>query len=248
MKVSKIDQKYLDFVKYHPGTTSSTIAEAWGLGKITPASRLSTMFAAGLLTRERVVLPRGMEYRYSVVEEKEREPDVPEKPGPEAPPESLVEKIKTEMAKLEPKPDVALSLLVNRFVSSLADEVVSRLKPLLIEKLTVSVGDMTEEITRAIPRKEKARLRRVLICGCLDKQGQLLKKEYEGMLDIDWVTVECAADVWKNKARNAFAVLVMADFVSHKHIDMLKETGAVPEIQKGGYTKLRDRLLELSVN
>ena len=152
------------------------------------------------------------------------------------------------MAKIKQEPDAALLSLVNKFVTSLTDEIVSRLRPSLIEKLTQEIGGMTEEITRAIPRKEKVRLRRVLICGCLDKQGQMLKQEYEGMLDIDWVTVECSADVWKNKARNAFAVLVMADFVSHKHIEMIKEAGAIPEIQKGGYTKLRDRLLELSIN
>lgn len=241
MKVSKVDQKYVDYIKSHPGTTSSAIAEAWGKPKVTVSAHLSTMHNAGLLIREKAPLDgnRGMVYRYFVATLKEEK---------EAPPESLVERVRTAMAEIKQEPDAALMSLVNKFVSSLTDEIVSRLRPSLIEKLTQEIGGMTEEITRAIPRKEKARLHRVLVCGCLDRQGQLLKKEHEGLLDIDWVTVECAADVWKNKARSAFAVLVMADFVSHKHIEMIKETGAVPEIQKGGYTKLRDRLLELSIN
>lgn len=262
--ITKIEQKYLDYITAHPGVSAIEIVDAWKAEGSTVSARLSTMYGRGFFNREKTVIGRGITYRYWVREKGEvRTAAVPVFPEKSLPvrvkpkiemPKARPAEAKAVPAELEKKITEAtqkpsgLDLLVNVFVDALACTIADRLKPLVIEKLTASVKNMTEEITREIPRSDKIKLKRVLVCGCLDRQGQMLKQEYTGMLDIDWVTVESSSDVWKGKARNANAVIVMTDFVSHKHIDMIKETGAIPEIHKGGYAKLRDRLIELSIN
>ena len=254
--MTKTEQRYVDYITAHPGVTAVEIVEAWNADKSTVSARLSTMYAGGFFSREKINLARGMTYKYWVSDKRTELRAAKVKVFPEKvtgdtlfrPPEAKAVPVELEKKITEAVKPSGLDRLVDVFVDALACTIADRLKPLVIEKLTASVKNMTEEITREIPKTAKVKLKRILICGCLDRQGQMLKQEYDGMLDIDWVTVESSADVWKGKSRNANAVIVMTDFVSHKHIEMIKDTGATPEIHKGGYSKLRDRLIELSIN
>jgi len=248
--MTKTEKKYIDFMHAHPGATTQDIVDVWKLDKSTVSARLSTMYAAGFFRREQVrgSGTRGTAYMYWVKDKEEQPaPRVPLHRTPESM-EKYPDKAVVVVPEKEAKPVRGLDLLVDVFVDALAGTIADRLKPLIISKLTESVADMTKEITRAIPKEVKIKLHKVLVCGCLDKQGQMLKQEFKGMLDLDYVTVGDAPDVWKNKARSAEAVFVMADFVSHQHTESIKATGVTPVIHRGGFTILKDRLLALSIN
>ena len=263
--MTKTELLYTDFIRAHPGATPQEIIDAWKLDKSTVSARLSTMFANGFFTREKLIIGHCATYKYWLADKmpqgknKQLEPKVkisPEKIPLHRTPESMAKYPDKGVLSVPPAaipaaaevPNRGLDRLVDVFVDALACTIADRLKPLVIEKLTASVKNMTEEITREIPKGDKIRLKKVLVCGCLDKQGQMLKQEFKDMLDLDYVTVESAADVWKGKAKAAAVVYVMADFVSHQHIETIKAVGVIPVIYKGGFTNLKDRLLALSIN
>ena len=252
--MTKTELLYTDFIRAHPGATPQEIIDAWKLDKSTVSARLSTMFANGFFTREKLIVGHSATYKYWLADKmpqgkerqrKAKEPTTKKEIAAQVTVPKAVAR-QTDIATVVP--NRGLDRLVDVFVDALACTIADRLKPLVIEKLTASVKNMTEEITREIPKGDKIRLKKVLVCGCLDKQGQMLKQEFKDMLDLDYVTVESAADVWKGKAKAAAVVYVMADFVSHQHIETIKAVGVIPVIYKGGFTNLKDRLLALSIN
>jgi hypothetical protein len=142
-----------------------------------------------------------------------------------------------------------LDELVNSFVESLASQITARLRPMLVERLKDSVAAMTEEIV-AKPiefPKPKPYLPSVLIGGLKGDQVEMFTREFEGVADLRFVGADEGTSVWKSRAAHAKHTVLMVDFLSHKHVEQLKAMGVCPIEIRGGMTKLRDKLMELSV-
>lgn len=207
-----------------------------------PSYRAKQLIKAGLITRKR----DGQLVRYYV--KLNMPPALPSFTQPINPVNTIH---KPELgAQYELKKEVVvkkseLDKLVDSFVGALATQVIERLRPMLIERLKDSVVAMTEEIVHTAPVKTK--LPSILIGGLHPDQTKMIEKEFEGVADLRFVSADESNSVWKSRAANAQHTLLMVDFLSHKHIETVKATGVMPIILRGGLTKMRDKLMELSV-
>ena len=243
---TEVEKKYLKYLEEHPGATSVEIVKAWNMKPETVASRLSVMCAAGLIRRsinlegkgfkywlgnKIVLLPTKNEEKVVIAQTMARE-SKPKDPASGAP--------------VAPAPVVSLGDLVDKFVLTLSEEIVRRVRPMVVEKLSASVNAMTKEIVRTVP-EQKVQLKRVLVCGVLEKQGRMLEEEFRGVCDVQFVTVDDNISLWKSKAAKAHATFVMGDFVSHKHTEALAAAGVTAVVHHGGFTVLKDKIMEVCI-
>jgi AmiR/NasT family two-component response regulator len=75
----------------------------------------------------------------------------------------------------------------------------------------------------------------------------MIEKEFEGVADLRFANSDEHESLWKSRAAKANHTVMMVDFLSHKHVEAVKSTGVKAIVVRGGLTKLRDKLMELSV-
>jgi len=226
------------------GATKKQIAKKLGTAIETPTYRAEQLIKAGLVMKGK----HGLEVVY-IVKPKVAKVDVPlpvkseeTKPLPTnpVPPPTY----------FEPKKQTDLDETINIFVTAIANKVIERMRPTLVEMLRNSVGKMAEEIVVSKPiefPKPKPNLPSILIGGLKGDQVEMFTREFEGVADLRFVGADENTSVWKSRAAHAKHTVLMVDFLSHKHVEQLKAMGVCPIEIRGGMTKLRDKLMELSV-
>lgn len=237
------------------GATKKQIAKRLGVAIETPTYRAEQLIEAGLVLR-------GKQGREVVYIAKPKVPKIPAladpnllKPVAKAPLDETenARVLEREYRKeIGMKPELGapygLDKLADEFVSALAVSITDRLRPMIIEKLSASVAAMTQEVVSNITLpKEKPKLPSIFVGGLHSDQVHMIKKEFEGVADLRFAVADDDAGLWKSRAMNANHTVMMADFLSHKHFEQVKSTGVVPITIRGGLTKLRDKLMELSV-
>jgi len=248
---TEVEKKYLKYLEEHPGATSAEIVKAWKMKPETVASRLSVMWTAGFISRTENLQGKG--YRYWSRDKGPAEAAALSltKENIAATEEKLTSLLKpdpstTFLGGLVATRDESLSDLVDQFVLTLSEEIVRRVRPMVVEKLSASVASMTREIVQTIP-SPKPQLKRILICGLQDGYGKMVQKEFEGVAEIRYLSPEASFDRLKSNSTQVEHVVVAADFVGHKHTEAIQSTGVKPILVRGGLTKIKDKLMELSV-
>jgi len=243
------------------GATKKQVAKRLGAALEAPTYRAEQLIKAGLVMKSK----HGKEVVY-IVKPKVAKVDVPLPVKPVADIELLKQNAETlereyrREVGMEPElgalyathKQTDLDETINIFVTAIANKVIERMRPTLVEMLRDSVGKMAEEIVVSKPvefpkPKPKPKLPSILIGGLHPDQTHMILKEFEGVADLRFVGADESNSVWKSRAANAQHTVLMVDFLSHKHIESVKATGVTPIILRGGLTKLRDELMELSV-
>ena len=246
-KLSPTEQKILDFITSSPACTTKDVAAHFGKTDAWAGPFISVMFnTKKVLTRTQNL--EGVGYRWyaagatpkvgSIPKDMERKID--EATGI-TPKKYASDQIGSPAPKI-----IELKSLVDQFVDTLAGEIATRLRPAIIERLSSEVKSMSKDIVHtAIPPSKE--LKRILVCGVLSKQGSEMQREFEGVADIRFVTVDDNASLWKSRAAHADSVVLWTNFISHKHQESLTGVGIKPILVTGGITAVKDKLMELSV-
>lgn len=234
LKLSPTEQKIFEFIEKIPACTTSDIAKHFGKTEAWAGPVISIMYnQKKVLSRTHNLEGRGYRWYVAGQAPKFENPMTQEK----------------HVLLVEPPrhaPVFEIESLVDKFVDTLAEEIVSRLRPAIVEKLTDEVQSMSKDIVNkaVLPTKD---LKRVLVCGVLSKQGSEMQREFDGVGDVRFVTVDDNAGLWKSRATHADHVILWTNFVSHKHQEVLTGAGVKPIFVTGGLTAVKDKIMELCV-
>lgn len=257
-KLSPTERKILDFIAGSPACTTKDVAVHFKKSEAWAGPFISVLFnTKKVLDRTLNLENRGYRWYAAGMKPKFEKPASPEgAPSPfelrtipkPNPPVAFKQSILDE-AVVRQEERTKLGDLVNQFVDALADEVVSRLRPAIVERLSNEVKSMSKDIaTKAVHNHAETKdLKRILVCGVLSKQGTEMQREFDGVADIRFVTVDDNASLWKSRATHADSVVLWTNFVSHKHQEALTGVGIKPILVTGGITAVKDKLMELSV-
>lgn len=139
--------------------------------------------------------------------------------------------------------------------SIVATEIVSRIQSELVARIEAMESDLMARLvetgalvaTACCSKEDKERLPRVLVVCLRGQQGPELRKEFEGLLRLQWVeagTSETAIHALRNFSGN---VVCMAKFIGHSTESIFKNHPMARTIH-GGMTELRETLLEIAAN
>jgi hypothetical protein len=181
--------------------------------------------------------------------------DEPQKSAePKPHPSPTVEMImKAEPAVIPTKPKMSLDdaieslamALVGRISEVVEAKVSTLIETIVSERIADSISKLTATLTKPDPLPApKATLPKVLICGLLNDQQQMITKEFGDCLDVRFVGSNDNPSVWKSRATHVDRIFVMASFVSHTHTYALESCGVKDNIQlvSNGMSTLRDAL------
>jgi hypothetical protein len=115
-------------------------------------------------------------------------------------------------------------------------------------RLTPKVELPQEPVVVSAPvAAEKPKLAKVVICGLTNAQGSIIEKEFSECFDV--YTLEASESVHRlrNAAASAKYTILMANFISHRHQEVLCSANIRPITVHGGISTLRNKLTELYV-
>jgi hypothetical protein len=257
MKISEDDVMKVIELAGTKGISKQDLAKK--LGGVDPAYRAEQLIKYGWITKQR----DGQTMRY-FVKPKSKVVELPQVSPPALMNTNLFKPVSQEtdnkiqdalnLPRREGKSTpymthpTGLDDLVNELVTAIANKVVERVRPVVIERLRESVAAMTAEVVEKVaPQKEKPKLPSIFIGGLHPDQVHMIEKEFEGVADLRFANSDEHESLWKSRAAKANHTVMMVDFLSHKHVEAVKSTGVKAIVVRGGLTKLRDKLMELSV-
>jgi len=95
---------------------------------------------------------------------------------------------------------------------------------------------------------DKPKLKKILVVGLINSQIREIEKEFQDTLDIRFWRTDEHTNMLKSKAGQADYTILVADFVSHSHQEILNTLGVKFIRHSGGMTKLKDLLTGIYVN
>jgi hypothetical protein len=159
----------------------------------------------------------------------------------------VIDPPKPQAESLDDAIDALATALVGRISEVVEDKVAALVETIVSTRVAESIAKLTATLTKPDPLPvsvPKLSLPKVLVCGLLDDQQQMIRKEYSECLDIRFVGTNDNPSIWKSRATHVDRVFVMTSFVSHSHTEALKSCGIKDSIQmvSNGMSTLRDAL------
>jgi hypothetical protein len=159
----------------------------------------------------------------------------------------VIDPPKPQAKSLDDAIDALATALVGRISEVVEDKVAALVETIVSTRVAESIAKLTATLTKPDPLPvpvPKLSLPKVLVCGLLDDQQQMIRKEYSECLDIRFVGTNDNPSIWKSRATHVDRVFVMTSFVSHSHTEALKSCGIKDSIQmvSNGMSTLRDAL------
>ena len=145
----------------------------------------------------------------------------------------------TEPTVLETAIDNLADALVGRITAVVDQKIAGVVEGLVARQVADSLAKLTASITKDKPKH----LPRVVVLGLHKQQMQLVRDEFDDLLDIKFIHVDDHISTLKSAVVKAAQTFVMADFVSHSHTEAIKSTHVVPVLVRGGIGAIKEVLL-----
>lgn len=234
-------QLMLEYIEEHGPSTAAELAKHAGVPSGTVGGHLQTLMKKDVICickteRPAVYMKRGY----------------PHKPQ-QHPPPTLKLIMEAPAAVIPPKAPVSLDeaieslamALVGRISEVVEDKVATLIENIVADRVADSITKLTTTLTKPDPLPQtKPTLPKVLVCGLLHDQEQMIRKEFSDCLDVRFVGSNDNPSVWKSRATHVDRIFVMTSFVSHTHIYALESCGVKQNIQliSNGMSTLRDAM------
>lgn len=161
-------------------------------------------------------------------------PPVKSKPQPKSEPAPVA-------APVQAKVGDVLTDFIQNISNTLAEQIIMRVESHLVDRLSQLSARIPERVVPAT----KTKLKRVLVCGLLPAQAGLIQSEFHSCLDLRFLSVDDKIDKFKTHATHVDHVIVMTNFISHKHQEAIECVGVKPILVSGGMSSLKDKLTEI---
>jgi hypothetical protein len=152
---------------------------------------------------------------------------------------------KPKPASLDAAIDALANALVGRISEVVEDKVAALVESIVSNRVAESIAKLTATLTKPDPLPApKLTLPKILVCGLLPDQQQMIRKEFSECFDVRFVGTNDNPSVWKSKATHVDQVFVMTSFISHSHTEALESCGIKSSMQmvSNGMSTLRDAL------
>lgn len=126
----------------------------------------------------------------------------------------------------------------NRLIKPMIDQAISQ----AIDKIASLLEKPKNESVDITPAVQTPKLKRVMIVGLMGEQQNTIEKEFKDAFDLRFYNKDDPIHSLKSKASTCDEVILMTKFISHKHQDLVKASGAPFSYCNGGVSDLVKQL------
>lgn len=126
-------------------------------------------------------------------------------------------------------------------------EINRRLIEPIIEKMTNTILDSVRSMlkkpeTVKVSEPQKPKLKKIMVVGLIGEQRNFIEKEFKDIFDLKFYDKDDNIQSLKERAINCDEIILMTKFISHKHQDLVKASGAPFSYCNGGISDLSKQL------